>query len=63
MSCILGPDSRAGKSSKMSKRGLLLGVKCPQNSIEEFLQNRQLYLILPRFQPQIKLLSLIATLK
>jgi hypothetical protein len=36
---------RAGKSPKMSKRGLFLSVKCPQSCVEEILQNRQLYLI------------------
>jgi hypothetical protein len=54
---------RAGKSSKMSESGLLLGVKCPQSSVEEILQNRQFYLSIPHFQPQIKLLSPISTLK
>ena len=29
-------ENRAGKSSKMSERGLLLGVKYPQSCIEEF---------------------------
>jgi hypothetical protein len=40
-----------GKSSKMSEGGLLLGEKCPQNCVEEILQNQQLYLIWPHFQP------------
>ena len=39
------PLDRAGKSSKMSERGLLLGVKSPQSSVEEILQDRQLCLI------------------
>ena len=37
--------TRAGKSSKMSERGLLLDVKCPQSCVEEIPQNRQVYLI------------------
>jgi hypothetical protein len=44
----------------MSERGLLLGVKCPQSCVEEILQNCQLYLIWPNFQPQIELLCLIS---
>ena len=34
----------AEKSSKISKRRLLLGVKCPQSSVDESLQIQQLYL-------------------
>ena len=29
---------RAAKTSKMSERGLLLGVECPQSCVEEILQ-------------------------
>ena len=32
-------SDRAGKSSKMSERGLLLGEKCPQSCVEEICQN------------------------
>jgi hypothetical protein len=42
---VIDPVSRAGKSTKMSKRGLLLGVKCPQSCVEDILQKWQLYLI------------------
>jgi hypothetical protein len=55
--------TRTGKSFKMSERFLLLGVKCPQSCVEKILQNRQLYVILPHFQPQIKLLCLTFTLE
>ena len=37
---FLHHDGRAGKSTKMSECGLLLGVKCPQSCVEEILQNR-----------------------
>ena len=47
----------------MSERGLFSGEKCPQSCVEEILQNRQLYFIWPHFQPQIKLLCRISTLK
>ena len=54
---------RAGKSSKMSERGLLLGVKCPRSCIKEILQNCQVYRSIHHFQPQIKLVYLISTNK
>ena len=37
------PMIRAGKSFKMSERGILLGVKCPQSCVEDILQNWQLF--------------------
>jgi hypothetical protein len=36
---------RAGKSLKMSERGHLKDVKCPQSCVDEILQNWQLYLL------------------
>ena len=47
--------ARAGKSSKMSERGFLLGLKCPQSYLNEIPQNWQFLLILHNFQPQNKL--------
>ena len=46
---------RAGKSSKMSKRRFLLGVKCPQSHVDDIPQNQQLCVILPPVLPQMKL--------
>jgi hypothetical protein len=55
------PFSRAGKSSKMSKRVFLLGLKCPQSYVDKIPQYQQFGRILPHFQPQIELLRIIPT--
>ena len=55
--------TRAGKSSKMSERRFLLGLKSLQSYVNKISKNWQLFHIVPHFQPQIKLLSLIPALK
>ena len=43
--------NRAGKSSKMSERRFLLGVKCPPSCVGEIPQYCQLSFMLPHFKP------------